>query len=384
MLIVADENMPFAEAAFRTLGDVRLMPGRAMTREAVRDAEILAVRSVTKVNRELLEGTAVRFVGTATIGTNHVDEEYVKETGIAFTSAPGCNANSVSEYIAAALLVLSGREGERLAGKSIGIVGVGNVGSRVAAKAEALGMRVVLNDPPLQRKTGDEKYRPIEEIPGCDVVTLHVPLEKDGPDPTYHLADDDFIAAMKPGAALINSSRGAVVDNPALLTALESEQLGAAVLDVWEGEPLILPGLLKRVALGTPHIAGYSLDGKINGTTMVYEAACRFLGEEPTWKASDEDAPVAVPELQLDVSDRAVEDILREAVLAVYPIERDDAALRKVLDLPRDAQGNFFDNLRKNYPLRREFPNTRVRFSGGKPSDPLTVALRHLGFRVRD
>ena len=382
MLTVADENMPFAEAAFRTLGEVRLMPGRAMTREAVRDAEILAVRSVTKVNRELIEGTAVRFVGTATIGADHVDKAYLDREGIAFASASGCNATSVSEYVAAALLVLAAREGKPLAGRSIGVVGVGNVGSRVAAKAETLGMRVVLNDPPLRRRTGEEKYRPIEEILACDVVTLHVPIEKGGPDPTHHLADADFLAAMKPGAVLINSSRGAVADNRALLAALESGRLAGAVLDVWEGEPLILPGLLERLSLGTPHIAGYSLDGKINGTTAIYKAACRFLGAAPTWKASDEDAAVAVPELALDVSDRATEDILREAVLAVYPIERDDAALRKVLALPREEQGKFFDGLRKNYPLRREFSSTRLRFSGGRPPNSLAAALRGLGFHV--
>ena len=360
MLIVADENMPYAESAFRTLGEVRLMPGRAMTREALQDADVLAVRSITQVNRDLLDGTRVRFVGTATIGTDHVDVEYLRKAGIGFSAAPGCNANAVSEYVTAALLVLDDRHGWTLDGMSAGVVGVGNVGSRVVAKAEALGIRAVLNDPPLQRATGDPKYRPLAEIFDSDVISLHVPLAKGGQDPTWRLADAGLLARLKPGAVLINSSRGAVVDNAALLDALNSGRLGAAVLDVWEGEPAILPGLLERVAIATPHIAGYSLDGKINGTTMVYRAACEFLDIPPTWDIAREAPPAEYPQMVLDTQAGALQDIIRKAVLTVYPIERDDAALRGTLSLSDPDRPAAFDRLRKEYPVRREFQNTRI------------------------
>ena len=379
MLIIADENIPFAREAFGTLGDVRLMSGRAMTAEAVRDADLLMVRSVTRVNADLLSGSNVRFVGTATIGMDHVDRGWLAEAGIRFTSAPGSNADSVAEYVTAALLVMARRQGQPLAGRTMGIVGVGNVGGRVAKKARALGMEPVLNDPPLQRKTGDSVYRPIEEVFDCDVVTLHVPLEKAGTDPTWHLADATFLSRLKPGATLINSSRGAVADNAALLEAIQSGKLSGVTLDVWEGEPAIRAGLLQAVDLGTPHIAGYSYDGKVNGTVMLYEAACEFLGETPAWRAADVMPPAEHAELALDLDRVTGEDALREAVLTVYPIERDDADLRDTLSAPEPERPALFDKLRKQYPRRREFPNTRLTLTGHHPAT--ADQLRALGFK---
>jgi erythronate-4-phosphate dehydrogenase len=391
MLIVADRNIVFAREAFESLGEVRLMRGREMTPAAVRDATLLLVRSITPVNRALLEGSAVRFVATATIGRDHVDTEYLRDAGVAFAAAPGSNANSVAEYITAALLVLARRQGKPLEGRTIGIVGAGNVGSRVAAKVRALGMRERLNDPPLQRATGEAKYRPVAELMDCDFITLHVPLEKGGPDPTWHMVGADFLARMRPEAALLNSSRGAVVDNGALIealragpsTKLRAGRPGAAALDVWEGEPHIRPALLAKAALATPHIAGYSFDGKVNGTEMIYRAACAFLGRKPDWSPARCMPPPLIPEIELQPSPAEPEESLREAVLKVCPIERDDAALRKLAGLPPAEQGSYFDRLRAEYPVRREFQNTTVRLCGADPAaGGLVGKLKGLGFNV--
>ena len=385
MLITADENIPYVQQAFSTLGEVRLMPGREISASAVRTAELLLVRSVTRVGRELLEGSRVRFAATATIGTDHVDTRYLQAAGIRFASAPGSNANSVAEYVAAALLVIAERQGRTLAGSDIGIIGVGNVGSRVAAKAEALGMRPLLNDPPLKRETGDPKYLPLDDLFSCDFVTLHVPLERHGPDATFHMVDERSLERMKPGAVLLNTARGAAVDNAALLEALRDGQLSAAVLDVWEGEPSIRVDLLERVSLGTPHIAGYSLDGKVNGTRMIYKAACDFLDVEPTWHPASSMPAPAYPELTVAVNQRTPEAALREAVLTVCPIERDDAALRETARMPPDERAAYFDRLRKEYPVRREFQNTTVRLTGavGQGLQEIAKTLRGLGFTVR-
>lgn len=380
MLIIADENIPFVREAFGSLGDVRLMSGRAMTAAALRDAELLLVRSITRVDRALLEGSRVRFVATATIGTDHVDEAYLRDAGVTFSAAPGSNANSVGEYMVCALLTLAARQGRPLAGRAIGIVGVGNVGTRVEAKCRALGMKVILNDPPLQRRTGDAKYRPLDELLSCDFITLHTPLEKGGSDPTWHLADARFISRMRPDAVLCNASRGAVADGKALLAALESRRIAGAVLDVWEGEPNISPALLARVDLASPHIAGYSYDGKVNGTEMIYRAACAHLKVAPSWnRAACMPAP-AVAELALDAAGRPDEDVLRDAALCLYPIHRDDEALRKLAALAADKQGPYFDKLRKDYPVRREFQNTRLRLTGATPA--LAAKARGIGFKV--
>ncbi len=376
MKIVADENIPYVREAFGALGEVITAPGRAITPALLDGAEALLVRSITKVNRGLLDGTPVRFVATATIGEDHIDKAYLAERDIAFSSAPGCNANSVGEYIVAALLVLAERHRLNLKGMSLGIVGVGNVGRRVHAKAQALGLHCVLNDPPLADETGEARYRPLKDILDCDIITLHVPLEKAGKYPTWHLADERFLTSLKAGAIFINSSRGPVTDNAALRQLLQVKRLRAAVLDVWEGEPQLDPELLRLVDLGTPHIAGYSFDGKVNGTRQICEAFCRFLGQPATWDPSPLLPPPDCPELQVDP---ALPGALAGAVRAVYDIIQDDAAMRGVLDLPTPERGPYFDKLRKHYPRRREFFNTRVRLS--TPSPELERCFASLGFR---
>ncbi len=380
MKIIADENIPFAREAFGTLGEVTLVAGRALSAEHVAGADVLFVRSVTPVNASLLDGSHVRFVGSATAGTDHVDAEYIERRGVGFAAAPGCNANSVGEYMAAAWLALAVRNGARIEGRAVGIVGAGHTGSAAERKARALGMVPVLNDPPLARATGDAKYRPLDEVLECDIVTCHTPLTYDGPDPTYHLAGADSFGHMKGGAWFCNAGRGEVVDSASLHKAIDGGRLGAVVLDVWEGEPAIDGELLKKVDVGTPHIAGYSYDGKVNGTTMVYNAACRFFGVEPQWSAEDAMPEPEMPEVHLDATGRDDEPVLHELVARVYSIERNDEALRATAHLADDERGRAFDRLRKEYPRRREFGHMRVRLDGA--SDSLRAKAHGLGFVV--
>jgi erythronate-4-phosphate dehydrogenase len=383
MLIVADENMPHAEEYFSRLGEVRLAPGRKMTPELVRQADLLMVRSVTRVDRALLEGSRVRFVGTATIGADHVDQAWLAERGIAFSAAPGCNAESVAQYMAAALAWASGRAGRPLSECSIGIVGVGNCGGRVARVARALGMKVALNDPPLARQTGDPKYRPLEELADCDYLALHVPLTKEGPDPTWGLIDARALDRLRPETIVINACRGFVLDEAALRARLDRGRLGGAILDAWEGEPAINLETADRVMLGTPHVAGYSHDGKVGGTRMIYEAACRALGTEPQSVAVDL-PPAAVERVVLSATGRRLDSVLAELALRAYPIWRDDADLRAAVVGQGAAIAQAFDALRKHYPLRREFHATTVRIlelpADWPPDWPQRI--EGLGFRL--
>ena len=382
MKILADENMPLAGEAFSTLGEVRLVPGRQITPEALSGCKVLAVRSVTRVDESLLAGSSVSFVGTATIGTDHVDTAYLKRSGIGFAPAPGCNAVSVAEYVIAALFELAGRKGFRLREKSLGIIGVGNVGSRVEARAKALGMKVILNDPPLRAATGEAKYRDLDEALAADILTLHVPLERGTPYPTYHMVDSAFVGRLKPGAVLINTSRGAVADSDALSAGLDSGRIGAAVLDVWEGEPDISLELMKRAAIATPHIAGYSYDGKARGTRMIYEAACRYFGREPEW---DPKALMPAPEKErVSLSGRlsGAEEIIAGVIAQSYDIVRDDRALRGIAEIAPQQRGACFDRLRKEYPVRREWSSRVVGLS--QELTGLKPVFEGLGFRVEE
>ncbi len=403
MKIVADENIPYVREAFGTLGEVITLSGRRIGAASIRGSEVLLVRSITEINGPLLEGSGVRFVGTATIGTDHIDKEYLHSHGIEFASAPGSNANSVAEYVVAALLRLATRKGFRLSGKTLGVIGVGNCGSRVARKAEALGMRIILNDPPLQRQTGDPEYRPLEELLDCDVLTLHVPLTHEGVDATHHLVDEGLLEKLRPECILINTSRGAVVDNLALLAALHSGRIAGGVLDVWENEPEINLNLLDQMDIGTSHIAGYSLDGKVNATAMLYEAACRFFKLTPLVDVRSLMPPSNVPRIEIrkpvpnhsaNTQGRAEatsitardedEETIAEVVRSVYDVERDDAALRRIHKLEPAERGAYFDRLRKEYPVRREFHNTEVVLCRPGSSPGVARALAGLGFRVKE
>jgi len=381
MKIIADANIPFVAECFSSIGDVTVVAGRDITPGVVVDADVLLVRSITPVSAELLAGSRVRFVATATIRFDHVDVDFLRRSNIGFTSAPGSNANSAAEYVVAALLEIAQRRNVELAGKSIGIIGAGNVGSKVAAKCAALGMNVRLNDPPLKRQTGDQRYLPLDELFTCDFITFHTPLTLEGQDKTYHLADEKFFKSLGPGCVFINASRGAVVDSEALKTAIGSEQLGGVVLDVWEDEPRIDAELLQMVDLGTPHIAGYSLDGKIAGMMMIYEAVCRNFSLQRKFVAADFLPDPAVPELRVDPDIASEQEAVSSAAKRVYCIKRDDTGLREMLNVQPKEMGAYFDSLRKNYPVRREFQNTTVILNNGNES--LTAKLTGIGFQTR-
>ena len=380
MKIVADENIPFVKECFSSIGEVYTCPAAAITPDTIADADILLVRSVTKTDTKLLADSNVRFVGTATIGTEHVDIDYLNQAGIAFASAPGSNANSVAEYIVAALLSVARKYKFTIEDKSIGIVGVGNVGSKVAVKTAALGMNVKLNDPPLQRKTQDKKYLPLESLFDCDFITLHTPLTFDCLDKTYHLADEDFFKRLKPGAGFINTSRGGVCDTDALKNEIAQKHIGPVVLDVWENEPDIDNELLLKVDLSTPHIAGYSLDGKVNGMIMIYNALCRHLDIEPEFTLEDFLPKPDLPEIQIDTNKPDTQTALHDTVQQVYNINRDDFNTREILVVPQPQRGAFFTGLRKDYPVRREFQNTRVVIE--PENNQLKDTLQGIGFKV--
>jgi erythronate-4-phosphate dehydrogenase len=377
MKIIADANIPFVKDCFSSIGEVEVFPGREITRDVVGDADCLLVRSVTKVDWDLLAGSKVRFVGTATIGFDHIDIGNLSRNNIGFASAPGSNANSAAEYVIAGLLETGRKYKIRLDGKSIGIVGVGNVGSRVAKKCAALGMKVLLNDPPLQRETGDAKYLPLEALYECDFITLHTPLTFEGVDKTFHLAGEKFFKSLKAGCVFFNTSRGRVVDTEALKASIRSGQLETTVLDVWENEPNIDTELLGMVDIGTPHIAGYSLDGKIAGMIMIYKAACEYFELNAKFDVEDFLPEPALPQIKIEPADGSEQDVIRRAVEKIYKISEDDRELRKILNVPT-KRGEFFDNLRKNYRVRREFQNTKVIVKDKNSS--LSRKLKGIGF----
>ncbi|MHC1738889.1 MAG: 4-phosphoerythronate dehydrogenase [Ignavibacteriaceae bacterium] len=344
MKTVVDENIIFAREAFEEFGTVNLVNGREIKKEMLTDTDALIVRSITNVNEELLKGSRVKFVGTATIGDDHIDKEYLQRENIIFTNAAGCNANSVVEYVFCGLIYLLKKYKLDPKHLSIGIAGAGRIGGRVAKVCETLGMKVLLNDPPLKRKTGDEKYLPLEEVLQCDVVTFHTPLNRGGIDNTVHLLNGGNLEMIKAGAIIINTSRGEVIDNKALWETGKEKKL-KMIIDVWENEPDISSDLLDLCEIGTPHIAGYSTEGKANGTKMVYDKLCEFLGREKKWKPmlDVEREKIKVAEMKR----YSIEELF-ELTSGFYEIMRDDKMLR-------EAGGKNFDELRRKYPFRREF-----------------------------
>ncbi len=375
--IVADENIILATEAFSPLGNVILLPGRNITNNEVIDADILLVRSVTNVDRNLLNNSKVKFVGTATIGRDHIDEEYLTSQGIFFTDAAGCNADAVAEYVFTSLFEIAREKRFNLREKSIGIVGVGNIGNRVSKLASSLEMKVLKNDPFLKRLTNREDYLELNELMECDIITLHVPLNMDGLDKTFHLFDHKKLENLEEGTILINASRGAVIDNKALLNIKDKKNI-SIVLDVWENEPNINSDLLQRTNIATPHIAGYSYEGKVNGTVMLYHALCNFLNKEPEWK------PV-LPEvsgkmLQLNIQDET--NSLQRLFSEIYKIKNDDKQLRNILELQGNEQGKYFDKLRKDYQLRREFSNYFIELNNS--NHKIEPFLKTLKFNIID
>ena len=357
-----------------------------MSREALRDVQALIVRSVTRVDAALLAGTNVQFVGTATTGVEHIDREYLAARNIGFAAALGCNANAVAEYVLTALLVTARAKNLVLDGKTLGIIGAGRIGSLVAAKAPALGLRTVLHDPPLARATGDRRYLPFSEILRADFVTLHVPLTLDGPDATFHMIGADELARMAPASILINTARGEVVDNAALLEALTAGTIGGAIMDVWEGEPAIDWELLNHVTIGTPHIAGYSSDGKIKATLMLYHACCGFWGIEPVWAPPPDPpttlAPGTVPHVAFDAAGKDFQALAHDIVTTLYDLPGDHARMRDILAVPESLRPQAFDRLRRDYPHRREFACRPISISRGDRN--LFARLQTLGIHANE
>lgn len=372
--IVADENIPALRAFFGPLGSIRTLAGRSMTSADLQDADVLLVRSITSVDKTLLDGTRVGFVGTATIGTDHIDLAYLDRRGIPFSSAPGCNADAVVEYVLTVLYGLAAEQGFRLLDKAVGIVGVGNVGSRLAQRLEKLGVRLLLNDPPRAQR-GEAGFVELDALLyQADIICLHTPLVTSGPCPTQHLLGPEQLARLRPNALVVNAGRGAAIDGAALLAVTEQRSDLTLVLDVWEGEPGIDPALVPRVRIATPHIAGYTLDGKIRGTYMLYQALCRHVGLPDAGPLQDYLPQPPVCGLTLGTGAEPL-----ELMRLLYDPWRDDRALRATLCLPDAERRLAFDRLRKEYPVRREFATLRLT----EARDPvLANELAALGFAV--
>jgi len=382
MLIVADENIPLLDSFFGDIGEIRRVSGRSMAGEDVRDADILLVRSVTKVNRELLEGSRVRFVGTTTIGTDHVDLDWLEQAGIRFSAAPGCNANSVAEYVLSVLSLHAERRGlSDWSQLSVGIVGVGNVGGELARKLDRLGFDVRLCDPPrADREEDNEEFVALADVMKCDVVSLHTPLTREGDHPTLHMIGNAELETLGANQLLINAGRGEVIDSSALLARLEQGNAPVVVLDVWEQEPRIHPELVDQVWLATPHIAGYSLEGKVQGTEMIYQALSQFLGLPVRKKAGQFLPEPALSKISF-TSSAEEEDAIRIALRACYDPRRDDAKLRNAMAGSPEERGAAFDRLRRDYPVRRECSSLKIQLKGTSKS--LQDSFRAIGFKLK-
>ncbi len=336
MKVIVDNKIPYIKDIIEQLADeVIYLPGQDIVAETVKDADALIIRTRTRCDRALLEGSRVKFIGTATIGFDHIDTMYCKKAGIAWTNCPGCNAGAVEQYLHSVLLLLQREKNVSLKNACIGIVGVGHVGERVKRLCESLGMHVMLNDPP-RSDCGEKGFNDLQKLAeNCEIITFHVPLTRDGLYKTYHLGDRGFFSRLQKRPYIINTSRGEVLDTQAILSALDGNQISGAVIDVWENEPNISLELLHKVFIGTPHIAGYSVEGKMNATRMVIEAYCRFFKKNVGFE---------MPSLGKScVGTNENEEILQ---LQLYDPRNDYDALL--------ANPAAFERLRENYSFRRE------------------------------
>ena len=373
MKIVADDKIPFLKGVLEPFGEILYLPGNSISNDLIRNADALLIRTRTKCNEKLLHDTKVKFIATATIGYDHIDTQYCEANNIRWTSAPGCNSSSVQQYMASALLKTAADFSFSLKGKTLGIIGVGNVGSKVAKIAGLLGMNVLLNDPPRARREGGEGFTDIDDLlHRADIVTAHVPLNIGGEDETFHLFDECTFKKMRNGAWLFNTSRGEVVDSESLIAMLQASALGGAVIDVWEGEPDIDSELLSSAYIATPHIAGYSTDGKANGTSMVVNSLSSFFNLSlNNWYPLNVPEPSSA-EILIDGTGKTDEAVIRQAVLHTYDIKADNERLRL-------APGDF-EKLRGNYPLRREFSSYSVELTNA--SADVCLTLKTMGFKV--
>jgi erythronate-4-phosphate dehydrogenase len=369
--IVADSKIPFLEGALEKVAQVVYLPGSKITRDNLVDADALIVRTRTKCNEALLKGTSVKFIASATIGYDHIDTDYCNTNAIAWTNAPGCNSASVKQYIASVIAEIIKVEKKSFSDITLGIVGVGNVGSKIYEMSKILGIKTLLNDPPRQRKEGEDGFTDIESlISESDIITLHVPLTADGIDKTLHMTNSQFFAKIKKGAWFINTSRGEVMETQSLIRALESNRINGAVIDVWENEPNINLKLLELAHIATPHIAGYSADGKANGTAMSVQAISKFfnLGMD-NWQPNN--VPQAKQSsLTINCKDKFKEQIFCELSSFAYNIKTDSDRLKK--------SPETFEQQRDNYPIRREPENLEI--IAKDALTPLKDMIQSLGF----
>lgn len=375
MKIVADYKIPFLNGVFEPFADVVYLPGNKITKSDLIDADALITRTRTKCNHELLERTKVKFIATATIGFDHIDTEYCKKNNIAWANAPGCNSGSVQQWLMAALLYYAKENGIDLTTRTLGVIGIGNVGSKIVKFAENIGMRVILNDPPKAEMEGTCGYLSMDSIlRESDIVTFHVPLNRSGKCPTFHMVNEGLLGRLMPGSIFINSSRGEVVDTQALNYAIDSGKLAGALLDVWENEPEIDSKILGLASIATPHIAGYSLDGKANGTAMSVSALSKFFNLPLTDWFPDELPSREIMQYTIDAKKKSYQSVLTEAVLRTYDIMADDKALRFNL--------SEFENLRGNYPIRREFMAWTIKLDNDNRN--YKTRLENLGFKIKN
>ncbi len=385
MNIVYDRNMVLGEALFPRLGKTKAVEGRDLTAKAVKSADLLFVRSTCKVNAELLAGSKVRFVGSGVVGVDHIDATAMRQLGIPFVNAPGCNAESVANYFIAAMLVIGERQGRTWEGATLGVVGVGHVGKIVCRFArEALGMKVICCDPPRKENEFDREAQTFvsfeELLPQADVITFHTPLTDEGPHKTRGLFSGAIVRKTKPGAVLLNFARGPICDNALLATMVGAGLLSDVAIDCWEGEPDYSADLAAVACLTTPHIAGHAYEGKANGTLMVYKAACETLGVDP----GEDPAfpPALVAKVAIDAQKFPHDDaVLRAIVKKTCDIEGDTQRFRQAYSSNVDERKRNFDALRKNYPFRRHFDATTVTLKNG--SERLVQKLQALGFIVK-
>jgi erythronate-4-phosphate dehydrogenase len=374
MKIIIDDKIPYIRGAFEGVAEVVYLPGSKTTPEVVKDADAIVTRTRTICNEKLLAGSSVKFIATATIGYDHIDIDYCGTAGIRWTNAPGCNSKSVEQYIASTLMVLAERNNLQLKDLCMGVVGVGNVGSKVARVAGLLGIKVLLNDPPRERAEGSEAFVSLKKVMDeADIITLHVPLNMKGKDATFHLGDASFFSELKKKPILINSCRGEVVDTNSVKTALKSGQISGFVCDCWENEPDIDLELLAMTEIATPHIAGYSKDGKATGTQMSVQAISQFFGLGlDNWQPSGVEQP-AYPVFELDGAVLSEQQIILQAILGTYDIRNDDQDFRK--------NTSQFEQLRGDYPVRREFPAFTI--VQKNVSEETLEILKKLGFNVQ-
>lgn len=377
MKIIADENIPQVKDAFGSFGNVILTNGRDISNELLKNADILLIRSITDVNAKLLENTKVRFVATATIGIDHVDVDYLKTKNVFFADAKGCNAFSVAEYVICSIANIYYNNKLQFDNKKIGIVGYGNIGTKISTFAEAIGLKTVINDPPLERSTSQKIFHNLIDTLHSDIVTFHVPLNKTGTDKTYHMIDDEKINHIKENTLLINTSRGPVVDNNILKRRLfEKDNINTA-FDVWENEPDIDSELANKTDISTAHIAGYSLEGKLNGTLIIYQKFCEYFDYKKKWLPN---YPTVKNNIITVDADNPIEKILFDTFKFIYDVEADSNLLKECSRLKPELRGKCFDQLRKNYRVRREFDNYTIKLN--KENRKLKEILEVLRFNV--